>query len=823
MLILSSLMLLTPAILMIIAIPQADAAPPVDVTDISVKPAIFSPDGDGSADEAEIFVSAGADQNLVVNIYDDGGKLVLEDHWVDQIEAGLYWGTWNGSRANGGTVPNGVYEIRCSTTGAQGGEDPQFNATVRVHTAPLIMTLFTPKGEPIPEDDQVVTGDVLVELATDISPGEPAYGRATLDRFMDNRWLPIGNDTDPDDGWGIPWSITGVPDGTLILRGTLHGPNGSRLGNLTTVLIERPKPPVLPRIELSEIVLWTNEADAKYPPLWLKVEVTNKETRPVDLTLTFSTDLYQLETVFLTVNGSDSRIIDSYWGRDADVTTVSVHAYHDGVELASTTEPIDIEDGSEKDDEEALLTEDDLPLALVGAAATVMVAASASFGLGLRRCIKLRVRPPSPRRKRKEEKKQEKLAKKEEKQARKQKKLADKEGNQAGEKDGPAVGHGRGEAGEGMYTTDALGQPSGSGVTPITPSGASDTPPPVVLLKYGMPCLDQHLRISAHLDGKGNDIIPDSISTHPSSALHPEYAIACQRAAQTSNYLRSMGIDSVTGAGTDNPTILLKYGITCSQALSALGRNTGIEGVQGQDGMDPVMNIKYGIACTSATAGLSALDGKGDNGVSAGSPMNALDGKGNDGIPQHDSTHSNKVVRYDMDMHFGKSKPGFGGGELHPTSVQGGIREQPPPQNVMFNPAELDIKKTVPWNQQTKEGKGDHSVPNLQFTEGGPSLMSQQPVQPQPYRFVCQNCGRIAGPGFHTCGYCGGRVIKAKAPGSFQDSGSGMTADQAMTPNRRPEDHIGPNDGDDDDKDNDDSDKDDDGDGGENQQQPEKQ
>lgn len=593
MLILASLMLIAPAILMIIAIPQADAAPPLDVTEISVKPAIFSPDGDSSADEVEIFVSAGADQNLAVNIYDDGGKPVLEGLWVDQITAGLYWGTWNGSRANGGTVPDGVYEIRCSTTGTQGEEEPLFNATVRVHTAPLIMTLFTAKGEPIPEDDQVITGDVRVELATDISSGEPAYDRATLDRFMDNRWLTIGNDSYPDDGWGIPWSITGVPDGAHILRGTLLGPNGSRLGNMSTVLIERPRPPVLPRIELSDIVLWTDVADAKYPPLWLKVEVINKETRPVDLTLTFSTDRYQLETVFLTVNGSDSQIIDSYWGRDADVTSVSVHAYQYGVELASTTEPVDIEDGSEKDEKEALLTEDDLPLALVGTAATVMVASSASFGLGLRRCIRLRVRPPSPRRKRKEEKKQEK-------QARKQKKLTDKEGKQA--------------------------------------------------------------RKHEDLANKG-------------------------------------------------------------------GKQEG----------------------------------------------------------------------------------------------RGGIREQPPPQNVMFNPAKLDVKKTVPWNEQTKEGKGDHSVPDLQFTEGGPSLMKQQTVQPQPHRFVCQNCGRIAGPGFHTCGYCGGRITRAPAPGSFQDSGSGMTADQAMTPNRRPGDHLGPDDDGDDNKDDDDADKDDDGGSGEDQQQPEKQ
>lgn len=407
-LILPSLFLI--AMIFVIVIPGSDAAPPQDVTDISVKPAIFSPDGDDFADEAEIFVSASADQNLVVNIYDSGGKLVLEDLWVDQIDPGIYWGKWNGSRKDGTPVPDGVYEIRSSTPGAQGEEDPGFNSTVRVHNAPLSMTLITPKGVPIPEDDQVIVGDVTIELSTDMSPGDPAFDRATAEHFVDNRWVPIGNDSTPKDGWSIPWSITGVPDGSHILRGTLHGPNGSRLGNLTTVIVKRPRPPILPRIELSDIVLRTDVADAAYPPLTLRVEAINKEIFPVELVLVFSTDLYQLETVFVNLNGSESRIIDSFWGRDSEVTNVTVEAHHEGVQVASSTKSVDVDDGTDKEeDEEALITEDDLPMVLAGAAASLMVVSGTSFGLGLKRCIKLRARPMSPRKKRKEEKKQEKL------------------------------------------------------------------------------------------------------------------------------------------------------------------------------------------------------------------------------------------------------------------------------------------------------------------------------------------------------------------------------------------------------------------------------
>ena len=778
------------AIAILIVMPSSGAAQLQDVTDIKISPAIFSPDGDGSADEAEIIVLAGTDQNIVVNLYDLGGKRVLQDLWVDQIDPGVYWGTWNGSTHAGTPLPDGVYEIRCAPPQSPGDEAPGYNASVRVHTAPLLLELFTEKGDPIPNEDQVVRDDVHVHLMTNLSAGDPDFEKATLDLFEDNRWIPVASDSDGSDGWSIPFPIAGVADGSHILRGTLLDLNGSRLGNLTTMMIERPKSPVPPRIQLSDIVLRTDGADAPYPPLKVRIEVTNSERHPVSLTIVFSTDLYQLETVFLTLNASESRILDANWGRDSEVSTITVIAYFDGLEVARSTERVDVDDGTgEPEDQETVLTEDDLPLVLAGTAIAGMVVSGASFGLGLKRCVKLGIRPMSPKRRKKELKKQEKEQKRIETEERK---LRGTIPGQTKEARGQAIQE----------------QPSGPPGRTQSDHTILENPP---VMRYGMLCLGQHLQLSSQLDGKGDDILPGSVSSQPTPTLHAEYAIACQQSVEASNALRSIGIERVSNMGSVEPTLHMKYGIACNQALSGLGPDSGITGVRGPDGQEPFMSVKYGLACRAATSGLNALDGKGDNGMI--SPRNAvqnLAGMENGEISPRETISSNQpsvnsdnLKFYETDVYFGESNyPKSGSGDM-PSPGPG---DQQPEQDipVMFNPEEIDIKKSVPWTSGYGEGKGDASTPNLEFTEGDPHMGGRHgrrdtgsfQLPGTAVRLVCQNCGRIAAPGFHNCGFCGGPVIRAPAPGSRD---SQATADNAYTPNRRPHEHIGTSDDDDDD------------------------
>lgn len=291
----------------------------------------------------------------------------------------------------------------------------------------------------------------------------------------------------------------------------------------------------------------------------------------------------------------------------------------------------------------------------------------------------------------------------------------------------------------------------------------------MIAAKYGIiPCLHGISRGIQRLDGKGDDIILDPGSSHPRPTLHAEYAIACQRSVQASEYLKSMGINRIENASSPEPTLHLKYGMCCREALSGGDLDPAASGISVVEGQDPVMTIKYGMPCQSATANLNFLDGKGDNGL----------------ISPHNSKRDGGPKRYDMGLHFGKSSTGSGkGDDLTQYSgaapgapgFQGkqatGTNSKPTPDEkdqeikVMFNPEKVEIEKQDPWSDQYGEGKGDHSTPNLEFTEGGPQVMGPHTEEPPQVaqRLVCQNCGRIAAPGFHNCGFCGGNVIPVSA------------------------------------------------------------
>ena len=675
-------------------LPSGSALPPRDLTDIQTEPEIFSPDDDGTFDTTEIFVYAGNDQDLMVNLYDNSGAKVVDGLVVDRVEDAVYWVRWNGSDGNAGIIPDGVYEIRAATP-AQGEENTTITTNVRVQTSPLKIALFTEKGSEIPMDDPIVKGNVTVELTTEMDPGLPDFVEATMDIRMGDRWVNIGKDTTPKDGWTFPWDVSDLEDGSIILRGTLHGRSGSKYGNLTTVTIQKPKSP----------------GDIKDS------------------------------------NNSDSG------------------------------------------DDNAILTEDDIPLALAGAAGTAAVFTGAGYGIGLKRCLKLTARP-GVRRKKKDKK--------------------------HGKKEMAA------ERNQGTKVTAPINDPiplEAQSIPRDGPPASTRVEQPTIVARYGLPCLRTSINAANHLDGKGNDIILGSVSDRP--ALHAEYAMACEESVRASRELRGLGIERISDIHATEPTLHIKYGISCNQTLRQFTPNElGIDPTELGKGIDPAINLKYGMPCQTATANLNYLDGKG-NDIGGGQGMSPMDGKQNNMVPQQ---IMNQVP--------------VGPGNMVPHSEE---------IKVMFNPEKVEVKKSVPWHTDGKsgyDGKGDYEVmastvppseqpqayyepkdlefgkrdpwnehrpyddshPETEFTQG-------EPRKRLSVRFVCEKCGNIVPGSTSFCGNCGGRAI-AVNQGIGDMTGGAMDPEGAYAPNRRPHDHIGTSDDDTDDGDNNNDDDNNDQNGG---------
>jgi flagellar hook assembly protein FlgD len=106
--------------------------------DVTVDPAVFSPNGDGINDEASFrfkVVKVSDDSPVEVLIHDLSGRVVRRLVEQRALSTGIYGLAWNGRDEGGKTVPPGVYLARLRVdTDTEGAsiEDEEIFRTIAV-------------------------------------------------------------------------------------------------------------------------------------------------------------------------------------------------------------------------------------------------------------------------------------------------------------------------------------------------------------------------------------------------------------------------------------------------------------------------------------------------------------------------------------------------------------------------------------------------------------------------------------------------------------------------------------------------------------------
>lgn len=240
-------------------------APPL-LSDVSVAPAVISPDGDGVDDAAIFNYRLGVPARVTIYLEDQQGKRYgFRQDGADR-PAGNYAATFYGSyapdpdREDRRVLPNGRYQV--VVTADAGGQQVTAQSAVELRQADnfppefadvqVSPNVFSPNGDA--QDDEVVLSwrqnkDAMVEVSATDKDGQryivepekeqtPAFHSIRWNGLAGGRLAPDGDYTLHLRGWDKAGNIT---DNTTVVR--VEGAGTPRL-EITDVKIEPPAVPI---------------------------------------------------------------------------------------------------------------------------------------------------------------------------------------------------------------------------------------------------------------------------------------------------------------------------------------------------------------------------------------------------------------------------------------------------------------------------------------------------------------------------------------------------------------------------------------------------
>lgn len=130
------------------------------IKDISVSPALFSPNNDGKLDTTTITYSLADPSRLELDIVDSAGG-IRRTSTADIGAPGSYGFIWDGKDNSGATVFDGAYKARLSASTTQDSSSvQQEDVTVTVDTTPPIIDIQQPQDGAFLSSDIAVSGSI---------------------------------------------------------------------------------------------------------------------------------------------------------------------------------------------------------------------------------------------------------------------------------------------------------------------------------------------------------------------------------------------------------------------------------------------------------------------------------------------------------------------------------------------------------------------------------------------------------------------------------------------------------------------------------------
>jgi len=112
---------------------------PVEVTDLTLSPEPFSPNGDGLDDTLSISFRLSGDANLTVKVVDSAGNTVKTLSNEQPFSAGEHTLTWDGTTDSGEPAPDGEYTVQITAT-PRSRQQPLAQSIARLTRSPLSIT-----------------------------------------------------------------------------------------------------------------------------------------------------------------------------------------------------------------------------------------------------------------------------------------------------------------------------------------------------------------------------------------------------------------------------------------------------------------------------------------------------------------------------------------------------------------------------------------------------------------------------------------------------------------------------------------------------------
>jgi len=112
---------------------------PIEVTDLTLSPEPFSPDGDGLDDTLSISFRLSGDANLTVKVVDSAGNTVKTLSNEQPFSAGEHTLTWDGTTDSGEPAPDGEYTVQITAT-PRSRQQPLAQSIARLTRSPLSIT-----------------------------------------------------------------------------------------------------------------------------------------------------------------------------------------------------------------------------------------------------------------------------------------------------------------------------------------------------------------------------------------------------------------------------------------------------------------------------------------------------------------------------------------------------------------------------------------------------------------------------------------------------------------------------------------------------------
>jgi flagellar hook assembly protein FlgD len=201
----------------------------VEVTNISVKPAAFSPNGDGISDTTVVsFTTSGdaAEVRIFVSVVDAAEDTVAVLAAGENYPTGDIEFTWDGTDTEGASAPEGVY-VFVIIAADEHYTTPPYSASVRLDITPPSFTAYiypNPHTPDLPLADSVLTAEIDI---SDAQGGDLL--RVTIDTQEPAETLCTISLLSVDSTYVCEWDGRGHNDGLYNLRIRTSDPAGNSM------------------------------------------------------------------------------------------------------------------------------------------------------------------------------------------------------------------------------------------------------------------------------------------------------------------------------------------------------------------------------------------------------------------------------------------------------------------------------------------------------------------------------------------------------------------------------------------------------------------